>query len=215
MSRLGHEQFYAAGGDWGGRVTAALGHRHPDRVVGVHSFTPYVDAPDSLAGLDAQERQWVAAAQEFRRIGGGYSLEQSTRPQTVGYLLSDSPLAQLTWLLDKFWAWTDHDGDPVDAISADRMLDTVTLYWLSGTGGSSARYYWENFPPDNAGEVAVPSAVTIFPADIEKVPRRWVESRFTDLRSFRIADRGGHFPMLEVPDRYVDELRRGLGSIPW
>ena len=215
MGRLGHERFCAAGGDWGGRVIAALGRRHPDRVAGLHSFTPYVEEPDTQDGLTEEERRWVAASHEFRRTGGGYSLEQSTRPQTVGYLLTDSPVAQLTWLLDKFWAWTDHDGDPASAISRDAMLDMVTLYWLSATGGSSARFYWEDFPPDNAGEVAVPTAVTIYPTDIEKVPRPWVERRFTDLRSFTTAVDGGHFPMLEVPDAYVAELRQGIAAKPW
>ena len=218
MARLGYQRFLAAGGDWGGRVTATLGHRHPDRVAGLHSFTPYVAEPDDPAAygeLTPQEVQWLAAAREFRRVGGGYSLEQSTRPQTIGYGLTDSPVAQLTWLLDKFWSWTDHDGDPSGAISLDRMLDTVTLYWLTATAASSARFYWENFPPDNTGSVTVPSAVTIFPADIEKVPRSWVESRFVDLRSFRVAARGGHFPMLEVPELYVEELQRGLGAMPW
>ncbi len=215
MDRLGYQRFLAAGGDWGGRVAAALGHRYPDRVAGLHSFTPYVEEPAEDGELTEQEEQWLTAAEEFRRVGGGYSLEQSTRPQTVGYALTDSPVAQLTWLLDKFWAWTSNDGDPGSAISQDRMLDTVTFYWLSATAGPSARFYWENFPPDNAGTVDVPCAVTIFPADIEKVPRPWVESRFSDLRSFREAARGGHFPMLEVPGSYVEELRRGFAAVPW
>jgi len=162
-----YPRFFAAGGDWGGRVTAALGHRHPDRVTGLHSFTPYVPEPadsSSYGPLTARENEYLVARGEFFRLGRGYSLEQSTRPQTVGYFLTDSPVAQLTWLLDKFWAWTDHDGDPRGAISQGRMLDLVTFYWLSGTARSSARFYWENFPPDNSGTVPVPSAVTIFPA---------------------------------------------------
>jgi pimeloyl-ACP methyl ester carboxylesterase len=218
MTRLGYDRFYAAGGDWGARVTAGLAIRHPDRVAGVHSFTPYVHAPaepEAYGRLSDSERGWVRDRDEFLTRGRGYSLEQSTRPQTVGYVLTDSPVAQLTWLLDKFWAWTDHDGDPATAISRKRMLDTVTLYWLSATAGSSARFYAENDPPDESGTVAVPSAVTIFPADIEKIPRPWVESRYTDLRSFRVAARGGHFPMLEVPEAYVHELRVGLGALPW
>lgn len=218
MGRLGYDRFFAAGGDWGGRVTASLGSRYPDRVAGLHSFTPYVDDPadpGTYAALSIRERQWVAETQEFRRSGSGYSLLQSTRPQTVGYALADSPVAQLAWLLDKFSAWTENDGDPASAFSRDRILDLVSWYWYSGTGGSSARFYWEDFPPDNSGTVAVPSAVTVFPADIEKIPRPWVESRFADLRSFRVAAGGGHFPMLEVPELYVDELRRGLGALPW
>ena len=214
MARLGYDRFLAAGGDWGGRVTAALGRRHPDRVAGLHSFTPYVVDPDEPGDLRAEERAWVEGTTTFRRVGGGYSLQQSTRPQTVAYLLTDSPVAQLTWLLDKLWAWTDHDGDLESAVSRDQVLDVVTLYWLSATGGSSARFYRENFPPDNAGEVTVPAAVTIFPADIEKIPRPWVERRFTDLRSFTVAARGGHFPMLEVPDAYVDELRHAFALMP-
>jgi len=216
MTRLGYDRFFAAGGDWGGRVTAALARRHPDRVAGLHSYTPYVVEPNPPGQLKAEEKLWVAEMREFRRVGGGYSLEQSTRPQTIGYALTDSPVALLTWLLDKFWGWTDHDGDdPEGAISRDRMLDTVSFYWFSATGASSVRFYWENFPPDNSGAVTVPSGVTIFPADIEKVPRPWVESRFTDLRYFHQAARGGHFPMLEVPHSYTDELQRSLGPMPW
>ena len=215
MGRLGYDRFFAAGGDWGGRVTASLGRRHPDRVAGVHSFTPYVpDPPEGFGSLSDRERQWVAGVREFRRSGSGYSLQQSTRPQTLGYALADSPVGQLAWLLDKFHAWTDNDGDPADAIPREKMLDMVSWYWLSNTAASSARFYWENFPPDNSGKVEVPAAVTVFPADIEKIPQPWVENRFTDLRSYRVAERGGHFPMLEVPELYVDELRRGLGPMP-
>ncbi len=217
MARLGYDRFLAAGGDWGGRVTATLGHRYPERVAGVHSYTPYVPDPSDPEGfgpLSDQERQWVAGLQEFRRTGSGYSLQQSTRPQTVGYVLTDSPVAQLAWLLDKFHAWTDNDGDPAGALSRERMLDLVSWYWFPATAASSARFYWENFPPDNSGTVMVPAAVTVFPADIEKIPRPWAESRFTDLRSFRVAGHGGHFPMLEVPEFYVDELRRALGPMP-
>lgn len=199
-------------------MTAGLAIRHTERVAGVHSFTSYVQAPDdpeAYGPLSEQERGWLRDRQEFMDHGRGYAIEQSTRPQTIGYALTDSPVGQLTWVLDKLWAWTDHDGDPESAISRDRMLDTISLYWLSATAASSARFYWENVPPDESGEVAVPAAVTVFPADIEKMPRPWVESRFTDVRSFRVAERGGHFPMLEVPETYVDELRVGLGALPW
>ncbi|SER17906.1 Pimeloyl-ACP methyl ester carboxylesterase [Microlunatus flavus] len=218
MTRLGYDRFYAAGGDWGARVTAGLAIRHTARVAGVHSFTPYVQAPDdpeAYGPLNDQERGWLRDRQDFMDHGRGYSIEQSTRPQTVGYALTDSPVGQLTWVLDKLWAWTDHEGDPAEAIDVQRMLDTVSLYWLSATAASSARFYWENTPPNEAGEIPVPSAVTIFPADMEKLPRPWVEHRYTDLRSFRVAGHGGHFPMLEVPESYVDELRVGLGALPW
>jgi epoxide hydrolase len=208
MGRLGYDRFLAAGGDWGGRVTAALGTHHPDRVLGLHTFTPYV-APGPETDLTEEEAGWVAATKDFWRVGGGYSLQQSTRPQTLAYGLVDSPVAQLTWILDKFLTWTD----PRSPVNRDDVLDTVTLYWLTATGGSSARFYRENFPPERDEPVPVPAAVTVFPADIERFPRRWVETRFTDLRSWRSADRGGHFPMLEVPDSYADEVRRGLAAL--
>lgn len=215
MSRLGYERFFAVGGDWGGRVTAALGSRHSSRVAGLHTFTPYVAEPPGGAGdLTEVEDRWVDDTRRFWRYGGGYSLQQSTRPQTVAYALVDSPVAQLTWVLDKLWAWTDHAGGLEEAVSRDRVLDTVTLYWLSASGGSSARFYWENFPPARSEAVTVPAAVTVFPADIEKLPRRWVQRRFTDLRSWSVAARGGHFPMLEVPDSFVQEVRQGLGRLP-
>ena len=216
MQRLGYQRFFAVGGDWGGRVTAALGTRHRDLVQGLHTFTPYVDEPaDGAVDLTETEQGWLADSRHFWRVGGGYSLQQSTRPQTVAYALADSPVAQLTWILDKFHAWTDHEGSVETAVSRDRILDTVTMYWLTGTGGSSARFYWENFPPRGNDEVVtVPSAVTIFPADIEKVPRRWVEGRFKNLTYWNEAERGGHFPMLEVPSVFALELQRSLGPMP-
>ncbi|MTD12611.1 alpha/beta fold hydrolase [Nakamurella sp. YIM 132087] len=211
MRRLGYDRFLAAGGDWGGRVTARLAHAHPDHVIGMHTFTPYVSEPAGGPGpLTELESQWVADTRWFHTYGGGYSLQQSTRPQTLAYALVDSPLALLTWILDKFHLWTDRRSP----VSRDRILDTVMLYWLSGTGGSAVRFYWENFPPrGNDERVGVPASVTVFPADIEKFPRFWVEQRFRDLRSFSVAERGGHFPMLEVPAGYAGALRRSLGSM--
>ena len=214
MHRLGYERFFAAGGDWGGRVTAALASGHPGRVSGIHTFTPYIDAlPSGSRGLSAAESGWVADTRTFLALGGGYSLEQSTRPQAIAYSLVDSPVGLLAWILDKFALWTDSRGNVEDAVSRDRILDTVTLYWLTATGGSSARFYWQNFPPDNAAPVTVPTGVTVFPADIEKLPRRWVEPRFANLQYWHEAERGGHFPMLEVPVSYVEELRRALGPM--
>ncbi len=214
MERLGYERFYAAGGDWGGRVTAALASRYPTRVRGMHTFTPYIDAiPSDTSGLSEVESRWVTDMRSFLSTGGGYSLEQSTRPQAIAYSLVDSPVGLLAWILDKFALWTDSGGNVEDAVSRDRILDTVTLYWLTGTGGSSARFYWQNFPPDNSAPVVVPTGVTVFPADIEKIPRRWVEGRFTNLQYWHVAERGGHFPMLEVPASFIDEIRQALGTM--
>ena len=214
MTQLGYERFLAAGGDWGGRVTELLGSRHPHRVAGLHTFTPYAAEPaDGDRDLSPVEAKWAADTRLFWRFGSGYSLQQSTRPQALAYGLADSPVAQLAWILDKFYAWTDCAGHPENAVSRDQILDTVTLYWLSASGGSSARIYWENFPPERAAPVEVPSAVTVFAGDIEKLPRRWVEARYRDLRYWNVVDRGGHFPMLELPDVYCGELRKAFTRI--
>ncbi len=149
MSRLGYERFVAAGGDWGGRVTAALAVRHPDRVAAIHSFTPYVEVPPEDDDLDEREAADLAETRAFWQRCGGYSLEQSTRPQTLAYALTDSPIGQLAWIVEKFHEWTDNDGRPEDIVARDRILDTVSLYWFTASAGSSARFYWENFPPDN------------------------------------------------------------------
>jgi pimeloyl-ACP methyl ester carboxylesterase len=215
MQRLGYRRFFAAGGDWGGSVTAALASSHRSLVAGLHTFTPYVSEPaDGAGALTETEDSWVADTRRFWRFGGGYSLQQSTRPQTLAYALVDSPVAQLTWVLDKLHAWTDHHGSVEAAVSRDQILDTVTLYWLTATGGSSARFYWENFPPRGKDQaVSVPTAVTIFPGDMEKFPRRWVETRFRDVTYWNVAERGGHFPMLEVPSIYALELQHALGPM--
>lgn len=210
MTRLGYDDFVAAGGDWGGRVTAALAVRHPVRVQAIHSYTPYVDIPADHGDLDAQEQADLAEARVFWERGSGYSLEQSTRPQTLAYALTDSPVGQLAWIVEKFYEWTDGDGNLESIVTRDRMLDMVSLYWLTESAGSSARFYWENFPPDNHAAVEVPTAVTIFPREVERLPRSWVARRFSDLRVWNRAERGGHFPMLEVPESYVDEVRNAF-----
>lgn len=215
MQRLGYDRCWAAGGDWGGRVTQSLATRHPDLVAGLHTYTPYPREPVERPGtLTELEGRWVADTRRFAQFGSGYSLQQSTRPQTVAYALADSPVAQLAWILDKIHAWTDHAGEVQDAVSGDQILDMATLYWLTDTGGSSARFYWENSPAGRSVEIVeVPAAITVFPADIEKFPRHWLEPTFPQLTSWSEAERGGHFPALEVPTVYVAELRAAFGSM--
>ena len=217
MDRLGYDRFLAQGGDWGAMITTALALRHPDRVAAIHTTMPLARRPEGFddANLDATETRWLAEAREFRRVGSGYSAQQSTRPQTLGYGLVDSPAGQLAWIVEKFWAWTDSDGgDPEDAVRRERLLDNVAVYWLGASGASSARIYWESFGTDQtAGRVTVPTAVSIFPREMGKMPRAWVEARYTDLRRFSVLDRGGHFASLEVPDLFVAELRAGFAGL--
>lgn len=207
MTRLGYDRFLAQGGDWGAMVTTSLALRHPARVAMMHTTMPIAPRPEGFddATLDETERRWLAGTEEFRRVGSGYSGQQRTRPQTLGYGLVDSPAGQLAWIAEKFVAWTDGDG--FGGVPRDRVLDNVSIYWLTASGASSARLYWESFARGDLRPVTAPSAVSLFPAEMVKPPRAWVEARYTDLRHWNVLPAGGHFASLEVPGDFVDELR--------
>lgn len=207
MARLGYSRYGAAGGDWGSIVTGALGTHDPEHLAGIHLTMPTA-ARDDAVELTADDRARLEEYAAFGRTGRGYSAIQSTRPQTVGYGLTDSPAGQCAWIVEKFHAWTDCAGHPENVISRRRLLDNVTLYWLTGTAASSARLYWESFTNRPLETVTIPTGVTLFPREIVRLPRGWVQRRFTDLRSWREPDSGGHFASMEQPGVYVDELRR-------
>jgi epoxide hydrolase len=207
MRRLGYVRYGAQGGDWGSMVTADLGRLDPDHVAGIH-LNMVVARPSPDGGEPTEsELAALAAYDEHRSWGTGYSKQQSTRPQTLGYGLVDSPAAQCAWIVEKFWAWTDCDGHPENALTRDQMLDNVMLYWLPATGASSARLYWESFTTPGLHPVAVPTGCSVFPEEIIRPPRRWVESRFPDLRYWNEVERGGHFAAFEQPGLFVDEVR--------
>jgi len=212
MTRLGYDRFLAQGGDWGAMVTITLATRHPERVEMMHTTVPWAARPTGYddARLSPVESRWLDEYAEFGRSGRGYALEQATRPQTVGYGLVDSPAGLLAWLGEKLHAFSDTRAG-AGAVPQRRVLDTVSLYWFTASAASAARLYWESFHglgmPDLATPVTVPAAVSVFPGELMKLPREWVEERFTDLRHWSVLDRGGHFPMLEVPEVFVAELR--------
>jgi pimeloyl-ACP methyl ester carboxylesterase len=209
MDRLGYDRYGAQGGDWGSMITSALGTGAPENVVGIHLTMPIAAAPPEGEGapLTASEEAGLAARKTFQKVGTGYSSEQSTRPQTLGYGLVDSPSGQAMWIVEKFWDWTDNAGHPENVISRDRLLDNVMLYWLPGTGASSARLYWESYKRRRMDEVTVPTGVTLFPQELVRLPRQWIERRYTDLRHWSEPATGGHFASLEQPEVFVDELR--------
>ena len=208
MARLGYDRYGAQGGDWGALVTAELGAQDPDHVAGIHLNMPIVGPSAGDAGdLSEREQAAMADAAEHRRTGTGYSRQQSTRPQTLGYGLVDSPAGQCAWIVEKFWAWSDCNGDPETVFTKDQLLDNVMHYWLPGTGASSARLYWESFHRPSLPPVGVPTGCSIFPKEIARPPRRWVEGRFSDLRYWNEPDRGGHFAAFEQPALFVDEVR--------
>lgn len=205
MGRLGYRDWIAQGGDWGSMISTLIGIRHPDTVAGVHLNMPI--APPTTDDLTEAEQAAMARTQEHLQSGTGYSSQQSTRPQTLGYGLADSPMGQAAWIIEKFHAWTDHDGDHEQVVDRDRLLDNVMLYWLSNTGASSARLYWESFRDINLDPVDVPTGCSVFPKEILGVSRRFVEARFTDLRQYTEHDRGGHFAAMEQPGVLVEDLR--------
>ncbi|WP_433279262.1 epoxide hydrolase family protein [Pseudonocardia xinjiangensis] len=209
MDRLGYDRYGAQGGDWGSMITSALGTGAPENLVGIHLTMPLAAPPPEGEGtaLSPSEQAGLAAGKAFQKVGTGYSSEQSTRPQTLGYGLVDSPSGQCTWIVEKFWDWTDCAGHPENVISRDRLLDNVMLHWLPGTGASSARLYWESFKRRRMDEVTVPTGVTQFPQELVRLPRQWIERRYTDLRHWSEPATGGHFASLEQPDVFVDELR--------
>ena len=208
MSRLGYERFGAQGGDWGSMVTAALAAQHPERVLGIHLTLAIVVPPaETLADLTPAEQATLDNFSQYQRWDGGYSSQQASRPQTLGYGLADSPMGQAAWIVEKFWSWTDHDGHPEDVIDRTTLLDNVATYWLTNSATSSARLYWESFHDLDVRPVTVPTGVSVYPKEIFRPSRRWLEPRFTDLRHYGEPARGGHFAALEQPGSFVDEVR--------
>jgi pimeloyl-ACP methyl ester carboxylesterase len=215
MARLGYQRFGAQGGDWGASVTTSLGEQYADRVAGIHLNMPIAIPDLSMGEPTARERDAIAAFTHYRRHESGYAKQQSTRPQTLGYGLVDSPAAQAAWIVEKFMTWSDCDGDPETVFTRDELLDNVMLYWIPGTGASSARLYWESHRDLGVklAPVTVPAAVTIFPKELSRPSRRWAEPRFADLRSWSEVDRGGHFAAFERPETFVAEVRAGFRTM--
>ncbi|MFI6529529.1 epoxide hydrolase family protein [Streptomyces uncialis] len=214
MGRLGYARFLAHGGDWGGNITTVLGGRFPAHVLGIH--TTFAEGPPGLTtdGLTADERGWAEETHHFWRHRAAYAKQQATRPQTIGYSLVDSPVGLLAWILDKFAEWSDTEDSPFEKIPMDRVLDDVTLYWLTRSGASAARIYYESHNSLDPGlRVDVPSAITMYPRDVEKCPRPWARERYRRIVRWGTPEAGGHFPSLEVPELFVKDLREGLAAV--
>ncbi len=206
MARLGYERYGAQGGDWGATVTTCMGQHENEHLAGIHLNMP-IAMPTSMDDLTEWEQQALADQANYMEWDSGYAKEQSTRPQTVGYGLVDSPAALCAWIVEKFWSWTDSDGHPENVLTRDELLDNLMLYWLPATGASSARMYWESFNSVYGGTVAAPTGCSIFPREIFRPSRRWAEARFTDIRYWNELDKGGHFAAFEQPESFVDEVR--------
>jgi pimeloyl-ACP methyl ester carboxylesterase len=228
MSRLGYTRYVAQGGDVGAAVTDAMGRQAPQGLVGIHMnlLVAALAIADQLPAESEQERAALDALATFRASGFGYFLEQSTRPQTIGYALLDSPVALAAWMLDHdtdAYYKISHafvEGRPSGNLSRDHILDNITVYWLTGTGASAARSYWESgraqalaagqAPPP---EVSLPVGFSTFPGEIFRAPRSWAEKVYPNLVYFNEVDRGGHFAAWEEPELFSEEVRAAFRSL--
>ncbi len=213
MATLGYDRYAAQGGDWGSIVTSALGAVDAEHLTGIHLNMPLAQ-PDPDDDPTEAERAIIAHLKQHRRDKTGYLKEQSTRPQTIGYSLVDSPVGLAAWIVEKFWDWTDHDGDPTNILTFDQMLDAVMMYWLPATGASSARLYWEAPRSSWQSDIGVPVGVSMFPKEINRTSERWARKRYPTLSYCNEVDRGGHFAALEQPALFVDELRSWQQTLP-
>ncbi|MDA0821110.1 MAG: epoxide hydrolase [Proteobacteria bacterium] len=210
MARLGYDRYVAQGGDWGAVVTSCIGISETKHCAGIHINMPIVSPSDAmLQNLTEFEKACLAGGQYYWDSGSGYSKQQSTRPQTIGYGLVDSPVAQAAWIIEKFWDWTDSDGHPENVLTRDELLDNVMLYWLPGAGASSARLYWESLSilTQQQVEITLPTGASIFPHEIFRSSKRWIEERYKNLVHYNVLDKGGHFAAFEQPESFVQELR--------
>jgi epoxide hydrolase len=207
MPRLGYKRYAAQGGDWGALVTTCIGIQDPANCIGIHLNMPIVAPDPSAPDLTDREKSALAGMQHYNDWDSGYSKQQSTRPQTLGYGLADSPIGQAMWILEKFWSWTDCNGHPENVLTRDELLDNVMLYWLPDAAASSARLYWESFRKIPTDPVNLPVGCSIFPKEIFRTSRRWAEKRFSKLVYFNELDKGGHFAAFEQPELYLKEVR--------
>jgi len=208
MRRLGYDRYVAQGGDWGAAVTTALGQLRPPQLAAIHLNFPLVLPPGPHENLSAGEAEMLKALKYYDRWDSGYSRQQATRPQSLGYGLADSPVGQAAWIYEKLWAWMDCGGDPLSVLSYDEILDNIMLYWLPNAAASSARLYWESFFGGfGAAELHLPVGCSIFPKEIYRAPRSWCERAMSNLIHWNELDRGGHFAAFEQPELFVGELR--------
>lgn len=213
MGGLGYPRFGAQGGDWGSAITTAIGGRHPEKCLGIHlNMVMRGNRPKDREPTE-EEHAALAAAAHYRDWDSGYSTQQGTRPQTLGYGLTDSPVGQLAWILEKFWAWTDNQGHPEDALSREEMLDNIMIYWVTKSATSSARLYWESFRSLRPAQVNVPTGVAAFPREIIPPVRSWSEGTYTDIRRWTKMPKGGHFAAFEQPELFVEDVRSFFSEI--
>ncbi len=208
MARLGYARYAAQGGDWGSAVTSSLGAQDSLHCLGIHITLAMGPSPKLTAEPTAEEARAFKGAKYYADWDSGYSKQQATRPQTLGYGLTDSPAGQAAWILEKFWAWTDCNDHPENILGRDELLDNVMLYWVSATAASSARIYWESFGKRRTVQpVTIPTGVAVFPKEIVTPVRSWMQTNFKNIVYWREMEKGGHFAAFEQPQLFVEVIR--------
>ncbi|MEM7469375.1 MAG: epoxide hydrolase family protein, partial [Pseudomonadota bacterium] len=197
MGQLGYQSYFAQGGDWGAAVTSEIGRQNLGACQAIHVNMPQAwPTKASRTSPTEQDKAAFAGARFYMADDSGYSKIQSTRPQSIGYSLSDSPIAQAAWIIEKFYTWTDCDGNPENILSKDQLLDNVMMYWMTNSAASSARLYWQSFGQNIKGsdqEIHVPTGCSIFPKEIVPLPKTWAAQRYKNIQYWNHLARGGHF----------------------
>lgn len=229
MKRLGYKHYVSQGGDWGSVVADAMARQKPAGLLGIHVNMPATVPADvakalqngdpAPAGLSDKEKAAFKSLNNLYTKGGGYAALMVTRPQTLGYGLSDSPVGLASFFLDKFNDWTYSGGDAQKVLTKDEILDDITLYWVTNTAASSAQLYWENntnnfnVAEQRTAEITIPVAVTVFPGEIYQAPKSWTERAYQHLIYFHEVNKGGHFAQWEQPQLFAEELRAAFKSL--
>ena len=229
MKRLGYKHYVSQGGDWGSVIADAMGRQAPEGLLGIHVNMPATVPADvakalkdgdlAPSGLSVKEKAAFVSLNKLYTKGGGYAGMMVTRPQTLGYGLTDSPVGLASFFLDKFNEWTYSGGDAEKSLTKDEMLDDISLYWLTNTTNSSANLYWENntnnfnVVEQRTTEIKIPVAVTVFPGEIYQAPKSWTEKAYKNLIYFNEVNKGGHFASWEEPQLFAEEMRAAFKSV--
>ena len=211
MNKIGYNKYFAQGGDWGSAITIAIGKQNKGSCQGIHVNMPF--APPTKEALENPSKRDKIAFEGlsyYQEWGSGYSKQQSTRPQTLGYGLVDSPIGQASWIIEKFYEWTDCNGHPENILNKEELIDNVMFYWLTKSAISSARLYWESFGSFGGNpeeKLELPIGCSIFPKEISRTPRSWAEQIYSNIVYWNELKKGGHFAAFEQPEIFVNEIR--------
>ena len=211
MNKIGYSEYFAQGGDWGSAITIAIGKQNRGSCKGLHVNMPFAPpTKEALENPSERDKMAFEGLNYYQEWGSGYSKQQSTRPQTLGYGLADSPIGQASWIIEKFYEWPDCDGHPENILNKEELLDNIMFYWLTKSASSSARLYWESFGSFGGNpeeKLEIPIGCSIFPKEISRTPRSWAEQVYSNIVYWNELEKGGHFAAFEQPELFINEIR--------